>query len=81
MRRLSKDDAHRAWARAQYKGRIDFVYLHVGDPRTTNAQEQLAYAATPQIVLLDANGKKVREWFGVTAESTLTTGLEELLKR
>ncbi len=65
----------------KYKGRIDFLYLHVGEPRTSKAREQLGYAATPQIMLLDANGRKVREWIGVVAESTLTTGLEGLLKR
>ena len=64
-----------------YKGRIDFLYLHVGEPRTSRAREQLGYAATPQIVLLDASGRKVREWIGVVAESTLATGLEGLLKR
>ena len=65
----------------KYKGRIDFVYLHVADPRTTKAREQLGYAATPQIMLLDASGTKVREWIGVVAEPTLTTGLEDLLTR
>jgi hypothetical protein len=32
-------------------------------------------------VLLDASGRKVREWIGLVAESTLTTGLEGLLTR
>ena len=65
----------------KYKGRIDFVYLHVSDARTTEAQARLGYAATPQIMLLDASGKKVREWIGLVAEATLTAGLEELLRR
>jgi thioredoxin-like negative regulator of GroEL len=65
----------------KYEGRIDFVYLHVGDPRTTTAREQLGYAATPQIMLLDASGQKVREWIGLVAEATLATGLDDLLRR
>lgn len=65
----------------KYKGRIDFLYLHVSDQNTAAARAQLGYAATPQIMLLDASGRKVREWIGVIAESTLTTGLEALLKR
>jgi hypothetical protein len=32
-------------------------------------------------MLLDASGKEVRDWIGMVAESTLTTGLEDLLKR
>ncbi len=65
----------------KYLGRIDFLYLHVAEPRTSKARAQLGYAATPQIVLLDASGRKVREWIGLVAESALATGLEELLKR
>ena len=65
----------------KYKGRIDFLYLHVGEPRTSNARERLGYAATPQIVLLDASGRKVSEWIGLVAEPTLTAGLEDLLTR
>ena len=37
----------------------DFLYLHVGEARTS----------------------KAREWTGLVAEPTLTTGLEELLTR
>lgn len=31
----------------------------------SKAREQLGYAATPQIALLDASGRKVSEWIGV----------------
>lgn len=65
----------------KYKGRIDFLYLHVSEPNTAAARAQLGYAATPQIMLLDANGTKLREWIGVVGESTLVTGLDGLLSR
>ena len=35
----------------------------------------------PWFMLLDAGGNKLREWIGVLAESSLTTGLDDLLKR
>lgn len=65
----------------KYQGRIDFLYVHVAEPRTSQVRERLGYAATPQIVLLDASGSKVREWIGVTAEATLAAGLDDLLRR
>lgn len=65
----------------KYKRRIDFLYLHVGESRTSQVRERLGYAATPQIMLLDAGERKVRAWVGLVAESTLTTGLDALLQR
>ena len=57
------------------------AYLHVGEPRTSKVRERPSFAATAQIVLLDASGRKVREWIGIVAESTPATGLEDLLRR
>jgi hypothetical protein len=80
LNRLPKGDAHRAWGRAEEPGRIDFLYLHVAEPRTGKARAQLGYVGTPQIMLLDASGRKVREWIGVVTDATLASGLESLLK-
>lgn len=63
----------------KYSGRIDFLYLHVGESRTSQVRERLGFVATPQIVLLDASGQKVREWVGLVAEPTLATALDALL--
>jgi len=57
------------------------VYLHVGEPRTSKVRERLGFAATAQIVLLDASGRKVREWIGLVAKLPLATGLEDVLRR
>jgi thioredoxin-like negative regulator of GroEL len=65
----------------KYTGRVDFLYLHVGESRTSQVRERLGFVATPQIVLLDGGGRKVREWIGLIDESSLTTGLDALLPR
>lgn len=54
---------------------------HVGEPRARQAREQLGYVATPQIMLLNPKGKKVREWIGIVDEPTLAAGLEALARR
>lgn len=65
----------------RFEGRVDFFYLHVGEPRTSQAREQLGYVATPQIMLLNPRGQKVREWIGIVDEPTLAAGLEALARR
>lgn len=63
-----------------HKGRIDFLYLHVGEDRTREARRRLAFKSTPHIILLAADGTKFREWIGPVAEPALASGLDALLK-
>jgi thioredoxin-like negative regulator of GroEL len=63
----------------QFKGRIDFLYIHVGEPRTNDVKTKLGFRGTPQIVLLRADGTKVREFVGVVEEAVLRKALDELV--
>lgn len=63
----------------KYQGRIDFVYLHVGEPRTADVKARLGFKSTPHIILLRADGTKVQEWIGEVQEHQLATGLDALL--
>lgn len=62
----------------QFKGRIDFLYLHVGELRTRDVKARLGFKSTPHIVLLRADGTKVREFSGVVEESVLVQALDDL---
>lgn len=62
----------------QFAGRIDFLYLHVGEPRTSDAKARLGFKSTPHIVLLRADGTKAREFIGVVDERELKGALDEL---
>ncbi len=64
----------------KYEGTIDFLYLNVGEPRTAAARRQLQFNSTPQIMLLNPDGTKFREWVGIVDELELTAGLDALLK-
>jgi thioredoxin-like negative regulator of GroEL len=65
----------------QFRGRVDFLYLHVGEPRTSDAKARLGFKSTPHILLLRADGTKVREFIGVVEEGVLKQALAELAPR
>lgn len=64
----------------RYQDKVDFLYLHTGEPRTESARKQLGFKSTPQIILVHPNGTKFREWNGIVAEAELAAGLDALLK-
>lgn len=63
----------------QFAGRIDFLYLHVGEPRTSDAKARLGFKFTPHIVHLGADRTKVREFIGAAEEHVLRKAIEELV--
>ena len=65
----------------QFRGRVDFLYLHVAEPRTSDAKARLGFKSTPHIVLLRADGTKVREFIGGVEENELRGALDELASR
>ena len=65
----------------QFTGRVDFLYLHVGEPRTSDAKARLGFTSTPHIVLLRADGTKVREFIGGVEEAELRAALNQLASR
>lgn len=63
----------------QFGSKVDFLYLDVQDPRTGPARDRLGFIATPHLFLLDAEGGIVREWRGITADSTLSAALDSVI--
>jgi hypothetical protein len=64
----------------QFRRRIDFLYLHVGEPRTSDAKARLGFKSTPHIVLLRPDATKAREFIGVVEEDVLRQALDELVR-
>ena len=62
----------------QFLGRVDFLHLHVGEPRTSEAKARLGFTSTPHIVLLREDGTKVEEFIGVVEEGVLARALRDL---
>lgn len=65
----------------KYAGRVDFVYLHTGEARTGDARKRLGFKSTPQIILLNRDGTKLREWTGMVSEADLSAGLDALVAK
>jgi thioredoxin-like negative regulator of GroEL len=64
----------------QYRGRIDFLYLNVEDPRTTAAKARLDYEATPHFFTLTADGRLVEKWQGVAEAGVVEGRLRRLME-
>lgn len=69
MHRLERD----------YLGKIGFVYLDVDDPAVEPFKTELPYRGMPTLVLLDADGQVVKQWFGLVGEESLVRAFEALL--
>ena len=65
----------------QFRGGVDFLYLHVGEPGTSGAKARLGFKSTPHIVLLRADGTKVRDFVGEVDQKALRQALGELTQR
>jgi thiol-disulfide isomerase/thioredoxin len=59
--------------------RIDFVYLDVDDPlNTENIQKISRLKVVPEVVLLDGNGKILKDWIGPPTREELVSEFEKL---
>jgi hypothetical protein len=47
--------------------------------RAPDARKRLGFKSTPQIILLNRDGTKLREWTGMVSEADLASGLGELI--
>jgi len=65
----------------QYGAQVDFLYLDVQDPRTEVGKARLGFTATPHFFLLDAQGKVLGEWQGVTERPMLENEILAALGR
>ena len=63
----------------QYRDRIDFIYLDIADARNANAKTRFQFVATPQFVLLRADGTVLGGWQGVVTRDSVERALQRLL--
>ncbi len=66
---------------AEYYGQVRFVYLDVDDAATRPFMEALPfYDAVPHFLLVNGEGRVVRQWFGVVRPESLRSALDEALQ-
>lgn len=63
----------------QYEGRIDFLYLHVGEPRNVAAKQRLGFTSTPHFFFVRADGTTAEAMQGVVPADSVRGALERLL--
>lgn len=63
----------------QWGGRINFVYLDIDDPDTTDFKRQFGYRYQPHFFLLDGRGQIVDQWVGPVSEATFISAFEALV--
>jgi thioredoxin-like negative regulator of GroEL len=64
----------------QYQGRINFVYMDVDDPRTATFRRELRYKAEPYYVLIDGQGKMLKQWGGYVKEEDFRQVFDAVLQ-
>lgn len=65
----------------QHRGKVDFLYLDVQDPRTLAAKQRLRFVATPHFFLLAPEGKVLGQWQGVQDKEVLAEALRQAAAR
>ena len=59
---------------------VEFIScLNTGEARTADARKRLGFKSTPQIILLNRDGMKLRESTGIVSERYLAAGHGALL--
>ena len=63
----------------EYAGQIGFAYLDIDDPAGTWLEEKLGYRVQPHLLLLDSDGKVVKQWIGLASKNDLAASFNALL--
>jgi hypothetical protein len=66
---------------AQYGNCVDFVYLDIDNPKTSDAKRQFGYRVQPEFYLLDGAGKVTWRKFGFVTEQELEEQLRAATKK
>lgn len=66
---------------AEYKDRINIIYLDIDDPRTEALKRQLDYRVQPHFFLIDIDGSIIQQWIGPVAEEMLRSAFDLALAR
>lgn len=64
----------------RYGARMNFIYLDIDDPRTTQLKKQLGYKSQPHFFLLNPSGVVLRQWVGATPIEEISGAIEAALK-
>jgi thioredoxin-like negative regulator of GroEL len=59
----------------QYRGRVDFIYLNVADPRNEGAKARYGFTSTPHFFFLRADGQPVQSMQGVVDADSVRAAL------
>jgi hypothetical protein len=59
-----------------WKGKVNFVYLDIDDPRTDVFKRQLGYQYQPHLLLLDPQGQILEQWVGSVTAQQLTSAFD-----
>lgn len=62
-----------------YKDRINFVYLDIDDPATSDFQRYFGYRYQPEYYLVGPDGEILASWFGVLPPEAFWTTFENVL--
>lgn len=64
----------------QYRHRIDFLYLHIEEPRNEDAKRKLGFTSTPHFFFLNPEGATVQVMQGVVPPDSVRRALDRLLE-
>lgn len=63
---------------AEYFGQVDFVYLDRERPENRAVVDHFGVRSQPVLILLDAEGREVRRWFGGMSAEQIRAALDGL---
>ena len=64
----------------EYSSDVGFVYLDIDDPATEALRNQLHFRSEPHFILVDGNGKILKEWVGYVSIDNLRQALDAALQ-
>lgn len=65
---------------AQYYDRVNFVYMDIDDPATSEFKQALGFRYQPHLFLLDEDGNILQQWVGFVPAEELEAAIDIALK-
>ncbi len=63
----------------EYAGRVDFLFLHISDPKNSAAKERYGFKGTPHFFVVRADGTPVASMQGVVSADSVRGALNVLV--
>lgn len=64
---------------AEYSEKVQFTYLDMDDPATSDIKQELGFIWRPHFFLLDGDGQIIKQWVGYVEEAELRGALDGAL--